>query len=63
MREQSALLRRQAEEQRRLRDLSWPDKERLIERAREDIVTLKSAKVMRGASRGSEAEPHAKKRG
>jgi hypothetical protein len=46
MREQSELLRRQAEQQRRLRDLSWPEKVRMIERVRGDVVRLREARVV-----------------
>lgn len=50
MHEISGILRRQTDEQRRLRELSWPDKVRMIERVRDDVLTLRRAQSVLGAS-------------
>ena len=46
MPENERIFQAQAERQRRLRDLSWPEKVRMMEAARDAIVTLRNAKRM-----------------
>ncbi len=51
------ILRAQAEGQRRLRDLSWPDKVKMAEQARDTVVTLRHARTIKEGSGAAGATP------